>query len=58
MKFNYDEEFNLLDIYRKLTAKSEPMMVKACEFFEPHDDNNLYKLQAVAEKLIAFSSLS
>lgn len=52
MKFNYNEEFDLLEIYRKLTAPSKPMMVKANEFFEEPTDNNLYKLQAIAEKFL------
>ena len=53
MKFNYNEEFDLVEIYRKLTAPSKPMMVKANEFFEEPQDNNLYKLQAIAQKILA-----
>lgn len=56
MKYNYNEEFDLKEIYRKLTAPSQPMMVKANEFFESADDNNLYKLQAVAERIIAYAT--
>ena len=52
MKFNYDEEFDLMEIYRKLTSTSAPVMVKANEFFEDARHNNLYKLQAVAEQWI------
>ena len=53
MKFNYDEEFDLVEIYRKLTAPSKPMMVKANEFFEEPQDNTFYKLQAISEKFLA-----
>ena len=56
MKFNYNEEFDLLEIYRKLIAPSKPMMVKANEFFESPQDNNLRKLQAIAEKFRAVTS--
>ena len=56
MKFNYNEEFDLIEIYRKLTTPSAPRMVKACEFFEPADKDNLYKLQAIADKIIALST--
>ena len=56
MKFNYNEEFDLLEIYRKLTAPSEPMMVKANEFFEEKEDNNLYKLQAVVERMLSYTT--
>lgn len=55
MKFNYDEEFDLLEIYRKLTAPSTPIMVNANEFFEDTTHNNLFKLQAVVEQLLNFS---
>ena len=55
MKFNYDEEFDLQEIYRKLTSKSQPSMVKASEFFDKDESCNLYKLQAVAARLIALS---
>ena len=56
MKFNYNEEFDLLEIYRKLTAPSKPVMVKANEFFESEQDCNLYKLQAVVEKLFCYTT--
>ena len=56
MKFNYNEEFDLLEIYRKLTAPSTPAMVKASEFFEQAPNDNLYKLQAVADRLLALST--
>ena len=55
MKFNYNEEFDIIEIYRKLTAPSEPMMVKASEFFEQPNDN-LYKLQAIAEKIVRYTT--
>lgn len=56
MKFDYNEEFDLLEIYRKLTAKSTPRMVKASEFFEDDSNCNLYKLQAVVERFLAISA--
>lgn len=57
MKFNCDEEFDLLEIYRKLTAKSTPVMVKACEFFDqPNTCDNLYKLQTLAQQILASSA--
>ena len=56
MKFNYNEEFDLNEIYRKLTAKSQPMMVKASEFFEDTENCNLYKLQAVVERILAYTT--
>ena len=56
MKFNYNEEFDLKEIYRKLTAPSVPMMVKANAFFESAPDSNLYKLQAVVEKFQLYTT--
>lgn len=53
MKFNYNEEFDLLEIYRKLTAPSKPMMVKASEFFEDKEAESLRMLQAIAAKIVA-----
>ena len=51
MKFDYNQEFDLNEIYRKLTAPSKPMMVRACDFFEPQGSDNFEKLQAVVAKL-------
>ena len=51
MKFDYNQEFDLDEIYRKLTAPSQPMTVKANEFFENSGDDNFVKLQAVVAKL-------
>ena len=56
MKYNYNEEFDLLEIYRKLTSRSQPTMVKANEFFEEKQDCNLYKLQAIAERLLSYTA--
>ena len=35
MKYNCEKEFDLKEIYRKLTSPSQPQMVKASEFFVP-----------------------
>ncbi|MCH5156366.1 MAG: hypothetical protein J1G02_00645 [Clostridiales bacterium] len=35
MKYNCENEFDLKEIYRKLTSPVEPQMVKASEFFNP-----------------------
>ena len=35
MKYNCEKEFDLNEIYRKLTSPSQPRMVKASEFFAP-----------------------
>lgn len=35
MKYNCEKEFDLNEIYRKLTSPSVPQMVKASEFFVP-----------------------
>ena len=35
MKYDCAKEFDLNDIYRKLTSPSQPQMVKASEFFTP-----------------------
>ena len=55
MKFDYNQEFDINEIYRKLTAPSKPMMVKASEFFENDGADNLVKLQAVTERLLAYT---
>lgn len=34
MKYNCADEFDLNEIYRKLTSCSQPKMVKASEFFQ------------------------
>ena len=36
MKYNCEKEFDLNEIYRKLTSPTEPQMVKASEFFAPY----------------------
>lgn len=55
MKFDYNQEFDINEIYRKLTSPSKPMTVRACEFFEKEGEDNLAKLQVVAERLLAYS---
>ena len=35
MKYNCSNEFDLKEIYRKLTSPSQPLTVKASEFFAP-----------------------
>ena len=35
MKYNCAKEFDLKEIYRKLTSPSQPQEVKASEFFTP-----------------------
>lgn len=35
VKYDCTNEFDLNEIYRKLTAPSKPQMVKASEFFRP-----------------------
>ena len=35
MKYNCANEFDLNEIYRKLTSPSQPQTVKASEFFAP-----------------------
>ena len=56
MKFDYNQEFDLNEIYRKLTAPSKPMMVKACEFFEGPCDDNFDKLQAVVARMLTYTT--
>ena len=56
MKFDYNQEFDLNEIYRKLTAPSQPMMVKASEFFEDVGEDNLGKLQDVAQRFLSLST--
>ena len=53
MKYDCSKEFDLLEIYRKLTAPSKPIMVKASEFFTQESDDNLERLQVVAAKILA-----
>ena len=53
IKFDYNEEFDLVEIYRKLTAPSKPMMVKANEFFDEPYDDTFHKMEALAEKMLA-----
>ena len=35
MKYNFENEFDLKEIYRKLTSPIKPQLVKASEFFAP-----------------------
>ena len=35
MKYNCENEFDLNEIYRKLTSSCKPQMVAASEFFAP-----------------------
>ncbi|MCH5153077.1 MAG: hypothetical protein J1F68_03885 [Clostridiales bacterium] len=35
MKYNCEKEFDLKEIYRKLTSSTAPQMVKASNFFAP-----------------------
>ena len=35
MKYNCEKEFDLIEIYRKLTSPIQPQTVKASEFFTP-----------------------
>ena len=46
MKYNCAKEFDLNEIYRKLTSSSQPQMVKASEFFAP-----LITLEEFQEKM-------
>ena len=55
MKFDYNQEFDINEIYRKLTAPSKPMMVKASEFFEQEGYDNLAKLKVVVERLLTYT---
>ena len=56
MKYDCSKEFDLQEIYLKLTSPSAPMTVKACDFFEDEGEDNLYRLQAVVERMLAFSA--
>ena len=51
MKYDCANEFNLEQIYRKLTTASKPLTVKACEFFAPQP--SLKQLQAYMNKIFA-----
>ena len=55
MKYDCSKEFDLNEIYRKLTSTSAPTLVKASEFFVDEGDDDMYRLQALAEKMIALS---
>ena len=46
MKYNCENEFDLNEIYRKLTSSSKPQTVKASEFFAP-----LITLEEFQEKM-------
>lgn len=52
MKQNNFEEFDLDIIYKKLTAPSKPMMVKANEFFRP-EKSMLQRFQEQVETYYA-----
>lgn len=43
MKYDCSDEFDLNEIYRKLTAPSQPQTVKANEFFAPRFDLALFQ---------------
>ncbi len=40
----FNQEFDIVAVYRKLTAPSKPMLVKANEFFKPQK-NSLSRFQ-------------
>ena len=40
----FNQEFDIVTVYRKLTAPSKPMLVKANEFFKPQK-NSLSRFQ-------------
>lgn len=53
MKYNCAEEFDLNEIYRKLTSCSQPTMVKASEFFEVVEFN-LVTFQNAINKIFKY----
>ena len=53
MKYDCSQEFDLVEIYRKLTQPIEPVMVKASVFFTQEDDDNLYRMQELGRKVLA-----
>lgn len=52
MKYNCADEFDLMEIYRKLTS-SQPKMVKASEFFEVAEFN-LTTFQKIMNELFDY----
>ena len=53
MKYNCADEFDLMEIYRKLTSSTQPKMVKANEFFEVAEFN-LVTFQKVMNELFDY----
>lgn len=53
MKYDCSKEFDLVEIYRKLTSPTTPVMVKASEFFTKEEDDNFERLQEIADKVLA-----
>lgn len=51
MKFNYNDEFDLKLIYKKLISPCKPATVKACDFFKVPELCSLEKLQYKMERL-------
>ena len=37
MKYNYSQEFDLNEIYKKLTAPIQSQTVRACDFFNDNE---------------------
>ena len=56
MKYDCASEFDLNEIYRKLTSVSAPATVRASEFFVDEGDDDMYRLQAIAKRLAAFNA--
>ncbi|MCH5151367.1 MAG: hypothetical protein J1F65_01765 [Clostridiales bacterium] len=52
MKYNCANEFDLNEIYRKLTSKSQPQTVKARDFFVKQEIS-LLKFQQTLNKLFS-----
>lgn len=48
MKHDYSDEFDLNEIYRKLTSPPTPKMVKASEFFAPRFNFDEFQRQISA----------
>lgn len=53
MKYDCSHEFDLAEIYRKLTQPIEPVMVKASEFFTQEGADNLYRMQEIGRRILA-----
>ena len=52
MKYNCAKEFDLKEIYRKLTSQSQPQTVKASEFFVKKEIS-LLEFQQAMNKLFS-----